>query len=157
MNLDPDPGFRPNLDQDSGLCNKFLTKKVNYRFGGKKFLSTNIFFKKLQGNNSNGRNFLSVGSMNGELLSSILHLLLLFILFLPVWIRIHKAAENVSNFDRYNTDLYTILYSKFWYSRSAWGQGSAWYSGSARAAWPERGGGTARESGPARQARHPRH
>ena len=77
MNLDPDPGFRPNLDQDSGLCNKFLTKNVNYRFGGKKFLSTNIFFKKLQGNNGNGRNFLSVGSMNGELLSSILHLLFL--------------------------------------------------------------------------------
>ena len=47
-------------------------------------------------------NFLSVRSMNGELLSSTLHLLPLIALFSPAWIRriwIHKVPEYWSNLD----------------------------------------------------------
>ena len=39
-------------------------------------------------NNVPGRNFKSVESLNGELMSSIIHVLPLIFLYLPVWIRI---------------------------------------------------------------------
>ena len=61
LNLDPDPGFWPNLDPYTVLCLFYFLE--------------NIFLKKLQENTGTGRHFGSVGSMNGEFLFLILHIL----------------------------------------------------------------------------------
>ena len=46
------------------------------------------------------RNVLSVKFLNGEFMSSILHILpLIYSIFLPVWIQIHRGPEYGSNLD----------------------------------------------------------
>ena len=51
-------------------------------------------------NNDTGRNVYSVKSVNGEFMSSILHILpLIYSIFLPVWIQIHRGPEYGSNLD----------------------------------------------------------
>ena len=78
----------PNLDPYPELCFFY----VKNSFGGKKFplkISVKKIFKKYKKNNGNGRNFKTFGSLNGEFLSTIYHLLPQIYSIFPVWIRIH--------------------------------------------------------------------
>ena len=71
MKLDPE--FCPYLDPDPGLCCYQFKKST---FLKAKILSLqNFSYKSYKKSNGNGSNFLSVDSLNGEFLSSFLHLL----------------------------------------------------------------------------------
>ena len=67
--LNLDPAFLLNLDPDPGFC-QFWRKKFKNSFFNRIFL-----FNYKKERNRSRRNFWSVKSMNGEFLSSILHLL----------------------------------------------------------------------------------
>ena len=97
LNFDPGPGFWPHLDLDPipRLC-QYLKKVLKIVLEEKNPFQQTFFKKEIKRIMAP-----EVGSLSGEFLSSILHLLPLILIypFLPVWIRIPKVAEYRFNLD----------------------------------------------------------